>query len=180
VYALSYNTTNTEIMIYIRNADKFDPANAIEIGMITSPNGWSGLWDGISYNALKTGGFIEQTQKSNHFAIISEGAIKLLSLDYGHENIVLYDLYSWESFVNLAAIIPSTSPSTLVTVTYNYESDYIRLDLLYIDGTQILSRTTIQLDYNVYADVSNQNAKLDYYEDSSGERIYYIGVAYNS
>jgi hypothetical protein len=59
-------------------------------------------------------------------------------------------------------------------------TNYIRLDLLYIDGTQILSRTTIQLDYNVYADVSNQNAKLDYYEDSSGERIYYIGVAYNS
>ena len=56
-------------MIYIRNADKFDPANAIEIGMITSPNGWSGLWDGISYNALKTGGFIEQTHRRKKYFI---------------------------------------------------------------------------------------------------------------
>ena len=44
VYALSYNDTDTEIMIYIRNADKFDPANAIEIGMVTSPNEWSADW----------------------------------------------------------------------------------------------------------------------------------------
>ena len=41
VYALSYNETETEVMIYIRNADRFDPANAVHIGMITSPNNWS-------------------------------------------------------------------------------------------------------------------------------------------
>ena len=70
-------------MIYIKNADRFDPANGDNIGMITSPKSWSADWDGVSYKALSNGGFIAQSQTENHFVIVSEGAIKLMNMDYG-------------------------------------------------------------------------------------------------
>ena len=149
-------------MIYIRNADKFDPSRALNIGMITSPNTWwgdkphtdsDGTEYAISFKALASGGFIEQSQNVNHFVIISEGAIKLLNLGYGRESIAIYSLYDEEQYVNLAAIIPETSPSTLATVSYNYNNPSIRLDLFEIDGIDILSRTTIELDSNIKADI---------------------------